>query len=333
MKAIIYERYGPPEVLRIAEVERPVAGPGQLLVRIHATAVTRFDDATRQANRKSGAAVSALSRLVSGVRRPRQPILGSEFAGEVEAIGEGVTEFAVGDRVFASTGLGLGAYAEAIALDEEARVVPIPRGLTYAEAAALPDGGLNALWCLRQADIGPGTRVLVFGASGAIGTSGVQLAKALGAEVTAVCGPRSVELVRSLGADTVIDHTAVDFTTDGRRYDVIFDAVGKSSFRRCRSSLRAGGRYLATDGFVNLLLAHATRLAGGRRAIFTLPPRYTKQDLVYLTGLVEAGQLRPVLDRVYPFDAIVEATRYVASERKVGNVILAIDAAATDPAG
>jgi NADPH2:quinone reductase len=327
MKAVVYDRYGPPEVLRIAEVERPVAGPGRILVRIHATAVTRFDDATRRANRNSGPAVSALSRIVSGVRAPRRPILGSEFAGEVEAVGDGVTEFAVGDRVFASTGLGLGAYAEAIALDERARVAPIPRGLSYAEAAAIPDGGLNALWCLRQADIGPATRVLVFGASGAIGTAGVQLAKAFGGEVTGVCGPRNVELVRSLGADTVIDYTTVDFTTQGHRYDVIFDAVGKSSFRRCRSSLRAGGRYLATDGFVNLLLAPATRLAGGRRAVFTLPPRYTQEDLLYLKELIETGRFRPVLDRIYPFDAIVEATRYVASERKVGNVILAIDEA------
>jgi NADPH:quinone reductase-like Zn-dependent oxidoreductase len=324
MRAVVYDRYGPPEVLRFVDVPEPVPRDDEVRVRVHATAVTRLDCATREANRRSGPATSLLSRLVSGLRRPRQPILGSEFAGEVDTVGANVTEFALGDRAFGSTGFGFGGYAEFLVAPGSARVVPMPDGMSFTDAAALTDGGLNALWCLRHAEGRERGRVLVYGASGAIGTAGVQLAKSFGAEVTAVCGTRNVELVRSLGADTVIDYTHEDVTRNGERYDVILDAVGKGSFGRFRSSLARGGVYLATDGFRNLVLAPATRLAGGRRVVFSIPPRYTKQDVVFLKELVEAGRLRPVVDRVYPFDQVIEAARYVETEHKVGNVILAI---------
>jgi NADPH:quinone reductase-like Zn-dependent oxidoreductase len=322
MQAIVYERYGPPEVLRYAEVPKPIPGDDELLVRVRATAVTRLDCATRDANRRSGPATSLLSRLVSGVRAPRQPILGSEFAGEVEAVGPGVRLFKPGDRVFGSTGIGFGAYAEYLTIRETARVVPMPDGLSFVEAAALPDGGLNALWCLRHAEGRERGSVLVYGASGSIGSAGVQLAKWVGATVTAVCGTRNVELVQSLGADSVIDYTREDFTQNRARYDVIFDAVGKLSFARCRHSLAGHGFYLATDGFQNLAFDPVSRLAGGRRAVFSIPPRYTKDDVALLSELAGSGQLRPVVDRVYPFDQIVDAARYVETERKVGNVIL-----------
>jgi NADPH:quinone reductase-like Zn-dependent oxidoreductase len=276
MRAVVYDRYGPPEVLRFVDIPEPVPRDDEIRVRVHATAVTRLDCATREANRRSGPATSLLSRLISGLRRPRQPILGSEFAGEVDALGANVADFAAGDRVFGSTGLGFGGYAEFLAAPASARIVRMPDGMSFTEAAALTDGGLNALWCLRHADGRERRRVLVYGASGAIGTAGIQLATSFGAAVTAVCGTRNVGLVGSLGADTVIDYTREDFTQNGERYDVIFDAVGKGSFRRFRSSLARGGVYLATDGFRNLVLAPVTRLAGGRQVVFSIPPRYTK---------------------------------------------------------
>jgi NADPH:quinone reductase-like Zn-dependent oxidoreductase len=325
MRAIVYDRYGPPDVLHLEDVEQPLPGADEVLVRVRATAVTRLDCATRDANRRSGLATSVLSRLVSGVRAPRQRILGSELASDVAAVGGAVTEFAVGDTVICSTGLAFGGYAEYVSLRERDRIVRKPASLSYPQAASLSDGGLNALWCLRPAELRTGTRVLVYGASGAIGTAGLQLAKAFGAEVTAVTSSRNVALVTSLGADAVIDYTREDFTQNGRRYDVILDAVGKLSFRRCRGSLSAHGMYLATDGFANVLLNLVTPYTGGRRVFFSLPPRYTKQDLAFLVDLVESGKFRPVVDRVYPFDQVVEATRYVESEHKVGNVILAVD--------
>ncbi len=324
MRAVVYERYGPPDVLRLAEVARPEAGPGEVLVRIRAAAVSRSDCATRDANRHSGAFVSGISRLVSGVRRPRQPILGSEFAGEVEAVGPGVTGLAIGDRVFGSTGFRFGTWAEYMSLPEAARIARMPQGMSFEDAASICDGGLNSLWCLRQGAIASGERVLVFGASGAIGTAGVQVARNFGADVTAVCGTKNLELVRSLGASHVIDYTREDFTKNGQTYDIIFDAVGKHSYARCRSSLAPGGRYLATDGLANLPLSVWTKRIGDKRVVFSIPPRYTQDDVVYLRGLIEAGKYRPVVDRAYPMDEVIDAVRYVETEQKTGNVILKI---------
>ncbi len=327
MRAIVYDRYGPPEVLRLEEVERPVPAADEVLVKVHATTVNRFDTATREANRRSGLAISIMSRLVSGLRRPRHRVLGTEFAGEVEAVGVAVSEFAVGDRVFGTSGLRFGAHAEYIAMPVSARIARMPAGMTFEEAAPSTDGALNALTCLKQADLRKGRTILIYGASGAIGTAGVQLAKFFGADVTAVCNTKNLELVRSIGADRVIDYTLEDFTKNGQLYDVILDAVGKESFRRCRGSLQPNGIYLPTDGFANLMWALMTSRSRGKKVRFQIPPRQTKQDVVFLKELLEAGKFRPVIDRHYPLEDVVEATRYVETEQKVGNVVLTVSRA------
>ena len=324
MKAVVYDRYGPPGVLRIEQVERPAPRDDALLVRIRATTVNRLDCHTREANRSNGLVLSGVSRLVSGIRRPRQPILGSEFAGEVAATGPAVTGFGAGDRVFGNTGLGFGCHAEFTCVPETGLVAPMPEGMGFGEAAAATDGALNALWCLRLAGPLQGRRVLVYGASGAIGTAAVQLAKHFGAEVTAVCGPKGVEVVTAIGADRVIDYTKEDFTSDRDGYFSVFDAVGKESFAHCRSLIEPGGTYLATDGFRNLLLGLWTARLGDRKVMFKLPPRYTQQDVVLIGELMEAGSYRPVIDRAYPIEDVVEATRYVETQQKIGNVVLAV---------
>jgi NADPH:quinone reductase-like Zn-dependent oxidoreductase len=324
VKAVVYDRYGPPEVLRLDDVERPVPEADEVLVKVHATTVNRSDVHTREANRGSGPAVMFLSRLAFGLRGPRQPILGSEFAGEVAAVGAAVREFAVGDHVFGNTGISFGAHAEFVCVHESGRIAHMPAGLSFAQAAAVTDGALNALWCLRLADVQKGQKVLVFGGSGSIGTAGVQLAKHFGADVTAVTSTKNIELVRSIGADRVIDYTKEDFTKNGQAYDVILDAVGKISFKRCKDSLTAHGRYLATDGFRNVVLGLWTSRFGDKKVVFKLPPRFTKKDLEFLKELIEAGAYRPVIDRSYPLEDVVEAARYVETQRKTGNVVLTI---------
>jgi len=324
MKAVVYDRYGPPEVLRIADVERPVPKEDEVLIKVHATTVNRLDVHTREANRSSGPAVSVLSRLVSGLRRPRRRILGSEFAGEVEAVGATVKEFAVGDHVFGNSGLRFGAHAEFMCMRESARMAHMPAGMTFGEAAPITDGALNALTCLTAADLKKGRRILIYGASGAIGTAGVQLARHFDADVTAVCSTKNLELVKSLGADRVIDYTKEDFTKNGQKYHVIFDAVGKQSFKRCQDSLEPGGMYLPTDGFENLVLALWTPRFGDKKVVFQIPPRQTKQDVLSLKQIVEAGKFRPGIDRTYALEDVVEATRYVETEQKTGNVVLTV---------
>jgi len=324
MRAVVYDRYGPPDVLRLEEVERPIPKDDEVLVKIHASTVNRLDVHTREANVKSGPAVSFLSRLVSGVRRPRRRVLGSEFAGEVVAVGPAITGFAVGDHVFGNTGLAFGTHAEFMSTKESARIAHMPARASFEEAAAITDGALNALWCLRVADLRKGQTIVVYGASGAIGTAGVQLAKYFGADVTAVCNTKNLELVRSLGAERVIDYTKEDFTKNGQTYDVIFDAVGKHSFKRSQGSLEPGGVYLPTDGFENLVLALWTPRFGDKKVVFQIPPRQTKQDVLFLKQLVEAGKFRPVIDRTYALEDVVEATRYVETEQKTGNVVLTV---------
>jgi NADPH:quinone reductase-like Zn-dependent oxidoreductase len=325
MRAVVYDRYGPPDVLRLDNVERPVPKADELLIKIRAAAVTRADCATREANRRSGPAIMLISRLISGVRRPKQRILGTELAGEVEAVGPMVSEFAVGDHVFGTSGFRFGAHAEFICMRESARIAHKPADMSFAEAAAICDGGLNALWCLRLAVLSAGQRILVYGASGAIGTAAVQLARHFGADVTAVCSTKNLELTRSLGADRVIDYTREDFTKNGQTYDVIFDAVGKHTFKRCRGSLDPGGSYLATDGLRNLVLALWTSRIGDKKVLFSIPPRYTKRDVHFLKELIEAGKYRAVIDRSYPLEEVIDATRYVETEHKIGNVVLTID--------
>jgi NADPH:quinone reductase-like Zn-dependent oxidoreductase len=316
VKAVVCDRYGPPEVLRIEDVEQPLPGPGEVLIRIRATTVNRSDTETRQGS-------PAVARLLTGLRRPRHRILGTELSGDVEAVGPAVTEFKPGDAVFGVKAWKFGAHAEYICMRESAALGPKPAGVSYEEAAAVCDGVILALMGLRPADIHKGRSILVYGASGSIGTAAVQLSRYYDADVTAVCGTKNLELVRSLGADQVIDYTQEDFTKNGQTYDVIFDAVGKHSFGRSRDSLNPGGIYLATDQLFNLVLAQWTRF-GDKKVMFPIPPRYTKRDVVFLKGLMEAGQYRAVIDRRYPLADVIEANRYVDTGQKTGNVVLTV---------
>jgi NADPH:quinone reductase-like Zn-dependent oxidoreductase len=318
MRAVVHDRYGPPDVLRLEDVEKPAPKQDELLIKIHATTVTRSDIGIR-------AAEPFIIRLFFGLRRPKQRILGTELAGEVEAVGAAVTEFAVGDHVFGSTNaFRTGAHAEFICVRESAPIAHKPAGMSFEEAAAVTDGFILALMCLEAAHVQKGQRVLVYGASGSIGTAGVQLATYLGAEVTAVCRTKNVELAKSLGAGRVIDYTKEDFTKNGETYDVIFDAVGKHSFSRCKGSLKSGGAYVATDGFRNLFLQLWTSRIGDRKVLFPIPPHYTKKNVLFLKELLDAGKYRAVIDRCYPLDDVVEATKYVETEQKTGNVVLTL---------
>jgi NADPH:quinone reductase-like Zn-dependent oxidoreductase len=325
MRAVVYDRYGAPDVLRLADVERPVPKEDEVLVKIHATTVTRSDCAIREGNRRSGLVAMLISRLISGLPRPRQRILGSELAGVVEAVGAAVSEFAVGDHVFGINAWKFGAHAEFICMRESAPLAHKPTGMSFEEAAAVCDGAILTLMCLRRADLRKGRSILIYGASGSIGTAGVQLAKYFEADVTAVCNTKNIETVGSLGADKVIDYTQEDFTKNGQTYDVIFDAVGKHSFRQCRGSLKQGGIYLATDGLHNLILALLTSRIGDKKVIFPIPPRYTKKDVLFLKELIETGRYRAVIDRCYPLSDVVNATKYVETEQKTGNVVLTLN--------
>src|SRR2546429_2028666 len=324
MKAVVYDMYGPPEVLHLEDVERPVPKDDEVLIKIHATTGNRLDCHTREANRSNGRVVMVLSRLVSGVRAPRQRILGSELAGTVVQAGSAVSEFTVGDRVFGLTGIRFGAHAEYRCMQESARIAHIPESMTFEQAAPMCDGALNALWCLRLADLEKRPKVLIYGASGAIGTAAVQLARHFKADVTAVCNTKNLELITSLRAGTAMHYTTEDFTKNGETYDVIFDAVGKQTFARCRGSLRPGGAYLATDGFRNIALAVWPSRFGDKKVIFKLPPVYRKGDVVLLKDLAEKREYRPVIDSVYPLEQVIAATKYVETKQKTGNVVLSV---------
>lgn len=325
MRAVVHDRYGPPDVLRVDEVARPAPKEDEVLVRVHASTVTRGEAmGVRSVDYR-------FTRAFTGIRRPRKTFFGSEFAGRVEEVGAVVTELHVGDDVFGTRG---GANAEYVAVPEASVIAPMPKGLTYEEAAAIPDGSLLALSCLRPAYPLQGKSVLVYGAAGSVGTAAVQLLANHFevAHLTAVCDTKDVELVRSLGAQEVVDRLREDFTHTGETYEMIFDAVGKHSFRRCRHSLKTGGIYVSMDlGFMYHLplLAVVTRFAGSRRATVGIG-RYRKEDLLLVKGLVEAGRYRPVIDRTYALDEIVEATSYVESGRKTGNVVIRV--AADEPA-
>jgi NADPH:quinone reductase-like Zn-dependent oxidoreductase len=321
MRAVVHDAYGPPEVLRLEEVPQPVPAADEVLVRIRATTVTRADTHLRSGT-------PFLQRFQSGLLRPKRRILGHELAGEIEAVGADVTEFEPGDRVFGALpylGLRTGSHAELMSIPAAWPLAPIPDGMAFEEAAAVADGALLALNAYRPIGALQGKEVLVYGASGSIGTAGVQLAKHFGAHVTAVCNTKNVELVRSLGADEVIDYLHDDFTKIGSTYDVIFDAVGKHSFRRCKDSLEPGGVYLPTDGLRNVVLWLVHKKVGDKKVVFDLPPRYRKEDVLFLKGLLEAGEYRPVVDRTYPLENVVEATRYVETEQKTGNVVLTLN--------
>jgi NADPH:quinone reductase-like Zn-dependent oxidoreductase len=322
MKAAVHTSYGPPDVVRISDVEKPTAKDNEVLVKVHATTVNRTDCGFR-------AAKPFIVRFFTGFLRPRVTVLGNEFAGDVEAVGSGVTSFEVGDRVFGFNGVSFGAHAEYMVIREDGLLATMPANLAYEEAAASTEGSHYALSLIRAAKLQSGQDVLVNGATGAIGSAAVQLLKRLGANVTAVCDTANVELVRGLGADRIIDYTVEDFTRDEQTYDVVLDAVGKSSFGRCRRLLRPGGSYLSTDlGPLsqNPILALITPLFGGRKVMFPIPKE--NQEIVrYLKEQIESGAFKPLIDRRYPLDQIVEAYRYVETGQKIGNVVISVEPA------
>lgn len=310
----MHDRYGPPEVLRIEEVPKPEPAEDGVLVRVHATTVNRSDVHARAAH-------PFVSRAVTGWLRPRQPVTGSEYAGVVERVGPAVTEFAPGDRVFGATG-GTRAHAEYLSLREASAIAHMPDGVTFEQAAASTDGPILVLNAFAPVDL-EGKRLLVYGASGSMGAAGVQLGQYLGAHVTAVTDTAHLALARELGADAVLDYTLEDWVHGGERWDVIFDAVGKLRFLRVRRALSPGGAYLPTDGLSNFLLALPTRWAD-RRVRINIPPRYAKEHLLLVKRLLEEGRYRPVIDRTYPLEDVVEASRYVETGQKTGNVVLTV---------
>jgi NADPH:quinone reductase-like Zn-dependent oxidoreductase len=320
MKAAVHTGYGPPSVVRISEVEQPTAKHNEVLIKVHATTLNRTDCAYR-----SGKPFAA--RMVYGLIRPRATVLGNEFAGQIEAVGSGVTQFKVGDKVFGYNEGPFGAHAEYMVVPEGGSLATMPANLTYDEAAPSTEGSHYALSLVRAAKIRSGQSVLVNGATGGIGSAAVQLLKSLGADVTAVCGTEHMELVRGLGADRVIDYTAEDFTKDGHRYDVVLDSVGKSSFGASKRLLKHSGIYLSSElGFLsqNPVLALVTPLFGGKKVMFPIPKQ--NQEMVrHFKALIESGQFKPVIDRRYPLDQIVEAYRYVETGQKVGNVVISVE--------
>lgn len=323
MKAIVCTTYGPPDVLQLKDVDTPTPKDDEVLIKIHAAAVTTADCAARKGE-------PFVARLFFGLTRPKASILGTEFAGEIAAVGKDVTRFREGNRVFAATGAAFGAHAEYICLPEEGALATAPANLSDEEAAAVCEGALTALPFLRdKGKIESGKRVLINGASGSVGTSAVQLAKYFGAEVTGVCSTANLQLVKSLGADRVIDYTKEDFTRTGKSYDIIFDAVGKSSFGRCRASLRPGGVYLSTVLSPAILFQMLlTSKIGSKKAIFAAtglrPPSEKAKDLAFLKELAEAGEIRAVIDRRYPLEQAAEAHRYVETGHKKGNVVITL---------
>ena len=317
MKAAVHTRYGPPEVVRIIEVPTPTAAEDQLLVRVHATTVNQTDRHYRAAN-------PFFMRFVSGLARPKATILGNEFAGEVEAIGRAVTSFAVGDRVFGYCEGPFGAHAEYLVVSANGCVAIIPPGLSYDEAAPGTEGSHYALSLITKAGVQRGQDILVYGATGAIGSAAIQLLRVLGATVTAVCATAHLDLVEGLGADRVVDYTSQDFTRDNQRYDVVFDAYGMLSFFRCKRLLKPGGIYMSTGlgpFWVNAILPLATPFLRGRKFVSAFP-KIDQSIVQYLAGLMTSGEFRPVIDRRYPLNQIVEAYRYVETGQKIGNVVI-----------
>ncbi len=320
MKAAVQTRYGPPEVVLISEVAKPTAGDDEVLVKVHATTVNRTDCACR-------AARPFFMRLFTGLIRPRATVLGNEFAGMVEAVGRGVTSFGVGDKVFGYNEGAFGAHAEYLSIPQDGSLATMPVGVTYQQAASSTEGSHYALSHIRAARIRSGQDVLVYGATGAIGSAAVQLLKSLGASVTAVCDTNHMGLVRGLGADRVIDYTSEDFTKDKQNYDVVLDSVGKSSFNRRKRLLKPDGIYVSSElGPLaqNPFLALMAPLHGGRKVLFPIP-KHDQLMVRYLREMMESGKFKPVIDRTYPLDQIVEAYRYVETGQKTGNVVISLE--------
>lgn len=320
MKAIICTAYGPPEVLQLQEIAKPIPKANEILIKVHAGTVTPSDGAFRKGN-------PFIVRLIYGLTKPRLATQGVEFAGEIEAIGNAVTAFKAGDSVFGMSVDRFGAHAEYLVLPEDKVISLKPTNATFEETVGICDGATTALTFLRDvAKVQLGQKVLINGASGAVGAYGVQIARYYGAEVTGVCSTRNIDLVKSLGADTVIDYTTTDFTKTGQRYDVIFDAIGKRSFSECKDALTPHGMYLTTVPSLGIVFQMVwTSTFGKKKAKFvTAGLMQNQQNLRALKELVEAGHIRAVIDRCYPLDQIVEAHTYVDTGRKKGNVIIKV---------
>lgn len=322
MKAIVYERYGAPDVLQLKEVAKPAPMDNEVLIKIYATTVTSGDWRLRSFTMPVG--FGLIARLVFGVLKPRQPILGTELAGVVEAIGKSVSKFKVGDQVFAFAGAAMGCYAEYKCMPENGAVTLKPNNLTFDEAAALSFGGTTALDFLRRGKLQRGERVLVNGASGSVGSAAVQLAKHFGADVTGVCSGANVEWVSALGANHVIDYNKEDFTRNGQTYDVIVDTVGTAPFSRSKASLSDRGRLLLVlAGLPDMLQIPWLSMISSKR-IIAGPAAESAKDVHFLAKLAEAGEFKPVIDRRYPFERIAEAHDYVDIGRKKGNVVITL---------
>ena len=319
MKAAIHTKYGPPEVVKFTEVEKPVPKDNEVLIKVYAATVNRTDCGFRSAE-------YFISRFFSGLFKPKFKTLGNEFAGVIEVVGKDIKSFQIGDKVFGYNDVTFGAHAGFMVLAENEAITKMPGNLTFTEAAPLTEGGHYALCDIRAAKVKSGQNVLVYGASGAIGSAAVQLVKHFGAKVTAVCNTKNVELVKSLGADFVIDYTKQDFTKTEQKFDFIFDAVGKSSFGKCKPLLTKKGIYISTElgkNSENIFYALTTPLFGGKKVLFPIPT-ISKEDVVFIKDLAESGKFKPVIDREYKLEQIVEAYRYVETGQKTGNVVITV---------
>ena len=319
MKAAIYTQYGPPEVVQLQEVPKPTPKDNEVLIKIYASTINRTDCGFRSAE-------YFIVRFFSGLLKPKNKILGNEFAGEIASIGKDVTTFKPGDKVFGYNDKKFGAHAEYMTMAENDSLTIMPGNMNYEEAAPITEGGHYALCDIRAAKIRSGQNILINGATGAIGSAAVQLVKYFGARVTGVCDTKNVALVKSLGADMVIDYTQQDFTTINDTFDVVFDAVGKSSFGKCKPILKKRGIYMSTElgkNSQNPLLALIGPLSRGKKVLFPIPT-ISKKDVIFLKQLVEAGKYKPVIDRFYPLDQIVDAYKYVETGMKTGNVVITI---------
>ncbi len=319
MRAIVFSEYGPPDVLKLRDVSKPVPKDNEILIKVFATSVTSGDCRMRKAD-------PFAARFFMGLFRPKKvTILGNELAGEIEAAGKNVKSLKPGDRVFGQAGMKFGTYAEYICLPEDGALAIMPSNLTFEEAAVIPFGGNTALDFLRRGNIRTGQKVLIYGASGSVGTAAIQLAKYFGAEVTGVCSSSNADLVKSLGADRVIDYTVEDFSRGGKKYDIIFDTNGNSPFTDCVRSLNQNGIYLRVVHMTLLPVARGflTSMSGSKKVIGGLATEKA-ENLIFLRGLIEAGRYKPVIDRAYPIDRIAEAHTYVDKGHKKGNVVITV---------
>ncbi|MFT5668097.1 MAG: 2-desacetyl-2-hydroxyethyl bacteriochlorophyllide A dehydrogenase [Vicingaceae bacterium] len=318
MKAAIVTIYGKPEVLQLREVEKPSPKEDQILLKIHTSSVTSGDARIRRADPYA-------IRLIFGFKRPRKSILGVVVAGEVESVGSKVSKFKVGDKVFGTTGMSFGAHAQYQCISEEGTLAVIPENMSYEDAAAIPFGGTAALHFLRKGNVSKGQKVLIFGASGALGTAAIQLAKERGAEVTAVCSGKNAEMVAELGADIVIDYTKEDFTENGEMYDVIFDTIGKSSFAKGMKSLTKKGTMLLASADMGLMIRGGLTSMFGNKKVISGVIKETADDMKFFKKLIEAGKLKAVVDKVYPLEEIARAHTHVDGGHKKGNVIISMN--------